>query len=279
MKIFKVLTLLIVAGFIFTIYQNLIAFQTGIVGFTKKNGEDIGCICHNFEPNDTVHVNISGPAIVNANDTATYFLKISGGPAVKGGCDIAASLGQVITSPLDTTLKREEPFTGAGFELTHKFPQSFINDTLTFIFRYIAPSDASIADTLFASANSVNNDTTSENDKWNYSENFVISINPSSILTQNGNVPADFTLSQNYPNPFNPETKISFSLSKPSDVTLVIFNSAGKEISRIINNVRYSAGQYSLSFNSQEFNLASGVYFYRLNAGGFSDTRSMVLIK
>lgn len=279
MKIFKVLMLLIVTGFIFTIYQNLIAFQTGIVGFTKKNGGDIGCICHNFEPNDSVYVNISGPAVVNANDTATYFMKISGGPAVKGGCDIATSLGQVITSPLDTTLKREEPFSGAGFELTHKFPQSFVNDTLTFIFRYIAPSDASIADTLFAAANSVNNDTTSENDKWNYSENFVISINPSSIVTQTGNVPSDFTLSQNYPNPFNPETKISFSLSKPSDVTLVIFNSAGKEITRAINNTRYSAGQYSLSFNSQEFNLSSGVYFYRLIAGGLSDTKSMVLLK
>ncbi|HRB01508.1 MAG TPA: T9SS type A sorting domain-containing protein [Ignavibacteria bacterium] len=279
MKIYKALVFVIVAAFIFSIYQNITAFENGIVGFTKKNGEMVGCVCHQFEPNLKVSVNISGPSAVNVNDTATYYLKISGGPAVLGGCDIATSLGQVITSPLDNTLKREEPFTNAGFELTHISPQSFVNDTLTFIFQYIAPDKPFLIDTIFANGNSVNGDTTSENDIWNYAENFIVNITPSSIISQSSAIPGDFVLSQNYPNPFNPETKINFTLPKTSDVTLYVYNSAGKEISRLIVNERLSQGQYSVSFNSSEYGLTSGVYFYRITASDFSQTRSMVLIK
>ncbi|MBS1518419.1 MAG: T9SS type A sorting domain-containing protein [Bacteroidetes bacterium] len=279
MKIFKALSVILFGTFIITVYQNLIAFEDGIVGFTKKNGEMVGCVCHQFEPNPIVNVNIIGPSNVNAGDTATFYLKISGGPAVKAGCDIATSLGNVITSPLDTGLRRDEPFTGAGFELTHKMPRSFSGDTATFIFRYIAPNTPNVIDTIFANGNSVNGDTTSENDQWNYAANFLINVGTTSIASQSSSIPSDFMLSQNYPNPFNPETKINFSLSVTSNVSLVIFNASGKEITKAVNNQRFSPGQYSVSFNSLQYGLTSGVYFYRLTAGDFSETKSMVLIK
>ncbi|HMS65474.1 MAG TPA: hypothetical protein PKD83_09505, partial [Ignavibacteria bacterium] len=112
MKTIKTISLIIFTGFIFLIYQNIMAFRTGIVGFTKKGGNMTGCVCHGLEPTDTISVIISGPTSVHAGDSAIYTLRIARGPAIAGGCDISASLGNVYTSALDTILKREEPFSG-----------------------------------------------------------------------------------------------------------------------------------------------------------------------
>ncbi|MEO8664771.1 MAG: choice-of-anchor V domain-containing protein [Ignavibacteria bacterium] len=158
------------------IYINLVAFEDGIVGLTKKNGNPTGCICHGFMPDTHVSVLISGPSTVVMNDTAIFKLKVTHGPAVAGGCDISTSLGEIYTSPLDTVLRRAEEFPGSGFELTHRFPKLFETDTLEFIFEYIAPSAAGVIDTIFANSNSVNRDTTPGNDKWNYAANFLINI-------------------------------------------------------------------------------------------------------
>lgn len=83
-------------------------------------------------------------------------------------------------------------------------------------------------------------------------------------------------MSQNYPNPFNPSTKISYSLPKDEYVTLNVYNIAGKEVAKLVDGQR-SAGEYSVAFNAAE--LASGVYFYKLNAGSFSQIKKMILTK
>jgi hypothetical protein len=88
--------------------------------------------------------------------------------------------------------------------------------------------------------------------------------------------PDKFELSQNYPNPFNPATKISFSIPKQSFVSLKVFDMLGREVAQIVNQ-ELTPNVYSFDFNGA--NLSSGVYFYKLEAAGFSDVKRMMLIK
>ena len=93
------------------------------------------------------------------------------------------------------------------------------------------------------------------------------------------NAPAvahNFELSQNYPNPFNPTTSITYSVPSTQNVELVVYNTLGKEVATLVNEVK-SSGQYNVTFNANE--LPSGVYFYTLNTDAQSLTRKMMLIK
>ncbi len=96
------------------------------------------------------------------------------------------------------------------------------------------------------------------------------------LSEQHISVPERFVLFQNYPNPFNPSTVIKYYLPKSSDVELTVFDALGREV-RNIRQYNLSAGFHSESFNGS--GLASGVYFYRVIAGEFSDFKKMVLIK
>lgn len=90
-------------------------------------------------------------------------------------------------------------------------------------------------------------------------------------------IPELYKLEQNYPNPFNPITKINFSLPKESKVTVVIYDILGRKVAQLVNNELRQAGRYEVQFNGQ--NYASGIYFYRLVANDFIDTKRMILIK
>jgi len=90
-------------------------------------------------------------------------------------------------------------------------------------------------------------------------------------------LPEKFYLNQNYPNPFNPSTKISFSVPTTTKVSIKIFNALGEMISELINK-NYIAGNYEIDFNGSA-GLSSGVYFYRIEAGEFVQTRKMVLLR
>lgn len=90
------------------------------------------------------------------------------------------------------------------------------------------------------------------------------------------NIPEQFKLYQNYPNPFNPSTNISYNLHIAGYVTISIFDFSGKLITSLVNK-QQSPGIHSINFSSD--GLASGIYFYKLNAGNFSDTKKMILIK
>jgi len=89
-------------------------------------------------------------------------------------------------------------------------------------------------------------------------------------------IPENFSLSQNYPNPFNPSTTIRFELSESDIVTLKIFNILGEEISTLVNT-ELKAGKHEYQFNAN--NLSSGIYFYRIQAGSFTETKKMILIR
>lgn len=99
---------------------------------------------------------------------------------------------------------------------------------------------------------------------------------PTSV--EEGELPAKFELNQNYPNPFNPTTTISFSINRAQNVELKIYDSIGREIVTLINDYK-SAGYYSYKFNADELNLSSGVYFYKLNTGGITSVKKMLLMK
>ena len=89
-------------------------------------------------------------------------------------------------------------------------------------------------------------------------------------------LPTHFNLEQNYPNPFNPSTTISFSLPSKSFVSLKVFDTLGREVSTVISE-ELSAGTYSRQWTGAD--LPSGVYLYRLQAGSFTETRKLVLLK
>ncbi len=95
-------------------------------------------------------------------------------------------------------------------------------------------------------------------------------------LSLNNSLPREFSLSQNYPNPFNPSTKINYTLPSDSKVTIKIFDITGKEVSTLVD-ADMQAGNHTVDFKAGS--LSSGVYFYTINAGGFSKTLKMILSK
>jgi len=97
-----------------------------------------------------------------------------------------------------------------------------------------------------------------------------------SVAQSSAGLPAEFSLSQNYPNPFNPTTTIRYALPQRSQVTLTVFNTLGQPVSTLVSGTE-EAGSYEVKFNGS--NLASGVYFYRIQAGGFVQTRKLLLLK
>ena len=88
--------------------------------------------------------------------------------------------------------------------------------------------------------------------------------------------PGKFELAQNFPNPFNPETAIRFTLPAASSVKLTVFNLLGQEVKLLVNEYK-EAGTHIINFNASDFN--SGVYIYRLETNGVTQTRKMTLIK
>ena len=89
-------------------------------------------------------------------------------------------------------------------------------------------------------------------------------------------VPNLFVLEQNYPNPFNPETIIKYSIPTDQFVTLKVFDMLGREITTFVNEQK-EAGNYSVAFNGSL--LSSGIYYYQLRAGKFTDTKKVILMK
>jgi len=89
-------------------------------------------------------------------------------------------------------------------------------------------------------------------------------------------IPEKFSLSQNYPNPFNPATVIRYSLIENRFTTLKIYDINGKEVATLVNQIQ-NAGYYAIDFDGSK--LASGQYFYKLQAGNFSQVKRMILLK
>jgi hypothetical protein len=100
---------------------------------------------------------------------------------------------------------------------------------------------------------------------------------PTDVTSGDGTaLPTEFALSQNYPNPFNPSTKISYALPKAGHVKLEVFNILGQSAAMLVDR-RMPVGVHEVEFDAAAF--PSGIYFYRLTQGGFSETKKMALVK
>ena len=104
----------------------------------------------------------------------------------------------------------------------------------------------------------------------------VLNLNPTAVEQTNSDIPSGYALLNNYPNPFNPSTTISFSIPNEEFVSLKVFNSLGEEVVELINETK-PAGNYSISFNAS--GLTSGIYFYQIKAGNFTNSKKMILMK
>jgi len=96
------------------------------------------------------------------------------------------------------------------------------------------------------------------------------------VINESGLTPDKYSLSQNYPNPFNPSTTIKFDLAKNGFVSIKIFDILGREIKSLVND-NFNKGSYEVSFNASE--ISSGVYFYKMESGDFSQIKKMMLLK
>jgi hypothetical protein len=105
---------------------------------------------------------------------------------------------------------------------------------------------------------------------------YLDTMNVIGITNISSEIPKSFMLSQNYPNPFNPITNINVQLSKTGFVKLVVFDVLGREVKTLVNE-ELNAGSYRVDFDGSR--LSSGIYFYRLETSGFTETRKMILIK
>jgi len=102
------------------------------------------------------------------------------------------------------------------------------------------------------------------------------SFNNSKEIEVQINTPVEFSLSQNYPNPFNPATKINYSVPKDGYVKISVYNVIGQEVAELVNGM-IKAGTHEVNFDAS--GLTSGIYFYKIEANGFSNIKKMTLLR
>jgi len=116
---------------------------------------------------------------------------------------------------------------------------------------------------------------------FNIDDISIIKASSSALEDYAVTVPVNYSLNQNYPNPFNPNTTISFSIPKDDDVNLFIYDVSGRTVNTLVND-KMSSGAHTATWNGTDDTgkiVPSGVYFYKLQTGTFSDTRRMMFLK
>jgi|GEM_PF-2412924 len=116
---------------------------------------------------------------------------------------------------------------------------------------------------------------------WSIVRTFITSTALAVEEIDAGNIPTAYSLSQNYPNPFNPSTAIEFTLPRPGQITLEVFDIVGRKVRTLVSEA-VTAGTKRVIWdgnNADGATVASGVYFYRIKASDFSETRKMLLLK
>lgn len=259
---FSVMILIVMTSFFFY------ASWGGYIFKTRKTSTS-GCGCHG-NADTSIVITYVGPDTIPAGKTVPYQLVISGGPHKAGGTDIAVFAG-TLTPGTGPDLYEE-----LG-ELTHNQPKTPVDGVIAFDFFYTAPATPG-TDTLYANGNSVNLNGDSDGDSWNFAPNKVLTITaPTQGIHENfSSQKKNFALLQNYPNPFNPATSISFQIPTGENVLLKVYDALGNDVQTLIQEYR-PAGSYNINFSGSS--LPSGMYYYRLSTGSFSQTKKMILLK
>lgn len=239
----------------------------GIADRTRK-GPYFGCTCHHPSPSANVVVTINGPDTLAPYQTANYSVTIKGGPLVRAGTDIAVSGGTLAPVSSDLHFINED--------LTHTTPKA--PDSLgvvAFEFTYTAPSDSE-EQTIYANGNSVNFDSTSSGDEWNFAPNKTIMVTIPTGVEDKMETPTNYNLSQNYPNPFNPTTNIQFTVPKTTELKINVYTVLGEKVLTPANG-KYEPGSYKVEVNASA--LPSGIYLYRIESKEFTSTKKMIYLK
>lgn len=105
---------------------------------------------------------------------------------------------------------------------------------------------------------------------------YVLKVGNTAGVNENNTIADDFRLEQNYPNPFNPKTVIRYSLIETRFTTLKVFDILGNEVATLVNE-KQNAGSHSVEWDAADY--PSGIYYYRIHAGNFTDTKQMILLK
>lgn len=260
-----------------------ILHDDGIVGQTKKPlrapvFQVKGCFCHGDTASPRTRVWIEGPDTVPAGTLALYTINVAKDSSIAAGFDVAAFFGDLgVHDSLETQLMRIDPNNPVdSLELTHTAPKLALGrDTVSWSFWYRAPHTSNIFDTLYAAGNSVDTSYDPDGDYWNFSPDFLVRISGPTLVPEQ-QVSSTFRLMQNYPNPFNPSTTLSFTLPLQSFTTLTIYNTLGQRVATLVSG-NLEAGEHALAWNAGS--LSSGVYLYRLQAGEFSETRKLLLLR
>jgi hypothetical protein len=129
------------------------------------------------------------------------------------------------------------------------------------------------ADTFFVAIQVANNENIVSLDT------LTVDVSPLNVSVEDlvSELPVSAELNQNYPNPFNPSTVIRFGIPQSGEVRLEVFDLLGRRVATLIDNETKNAGYHQVSFDAS--NLASGIYFYRIVAGKYVDSKRMTLIK
>lgn len=250
-------TISIVLSFVLILAIKGYSYPSGIAQRTLKTTAD-GCnSCHTFNTSTTG--SFSGPDTVTAGQTVSFTLTYSGTNSGNYGVDIAAKTGILAPGSSSTYLKL------LSDELVHK--NGLTVTSLTF--SYTAPSTPG-KDTLFATV------VKGHSGRWNWIPNKGIVIKLATGITKEEGIVQGYTLNQNYPNPFNPVTRIGFAIPKSEFVSISVFDIEGREVAKIVNTT-LQAGNYTVEWKADK--ITSGIYYYRIKAGDFSQTKSMIVLK
>ena len=229
------------------------SLPSGITGRTLKPGSIPGCAmrsCHAGE--EKASVTIKAPAILRNNEVARCTVLVVGS---KTGINISVSEG--ILKPVSRLLS-------VNGELTHPSAGHGV-----YVFDYTAPSTPG-TQTLYATGLSGG-----KSGPWNFAASRSIYVD---VVASAGESPPSrgFSLGQNFPNPFNPSTQIQFRLVERGRTLLKIYNLLGDVVAVLVDEWM-GPGQHTVSWNARGF--PSGVYIYKLESGGATETRRLILLR
>ncbi|MEW6412116.1 MAG: choice-of-anchor V domain-containing protein [Candidatus Zixiibacteriota bacterium] len=262
------------------------AFPSGsnFTGSTGAPGES-ACSCHGnlntgpgsafisapdgYAPGETIDITVS----VEENGKSRWGFAVT----VLDGSD--QPVGQMMVTDGARTLMTTE---GSGREYikqTSTGTDAGTADNTSWSFQWMAPaSDAGQVTFYLAGLASNNGDNLSGDNTYTTSRSMLVTDVREVAV---GQLPTEVSLSQNYPNPFNPTTTIEFSLPKRVEVELAVYNVLGQKI-KVLHSGALAAGTYATEWDGTRADgaaMASGVYYYRLQAGAFDESRKMTLVK